>query len=229
MLKLIIEKENINNTNYIKYLNIIKYNTNTLTKLIENLIDISKLESSCFKINLVNEDIVKVVENISLSAASYVNDNGLSITFDTDYEEKIIAFDPDLIERVILNLLSNAIKFTPKGGNILVTINTTDEYIYISVKDTGIGIPENMLDSIFNRFTQVEGQAMNKHGSGIGLALVKSLIELHEGTITVSSKVNEGSTFTFTLPNKRTDNTINNNFETSKSERIDFEFSDIKK
>lgn len=70
---------------------------------------------------------------------------------------------------------------------------------------------------------------MNKHGSGIGLALVKSLIELHEGTITVSSKVNEGSTFTFTLPNKRTDNTINNNFETSKSERIDFEFSDIKK
>ena len=229
MLKLMIEKENINNTNYIKYLNIIKHNTNTLTKLIENLIDISKLESSCFKINLVNEDIVKVVENISLSAASYVNDNGLSITFDTDYEEKIIAFDPDLIERVILNLLSNAIKFTPKGGNILVTINTTDEYIYISVKDTGIGIPENMLDSIFNRFTQVEGQAMNKQGSGIGLALVKSLIELHEGTITVSSKVNEGSTFTFTLPNKRTDNTINNNFETSKSERIDFEFSDIKK
>lgn len=229
MLKLMIEKENINNTNYIKYLNIIKHNTNTLTKLIENLIDISKLETCCFKINLVNEDIVKVVENISLSAASYVNDNGLSITFDTDYEEKIIAFDPDLIERVILNLLSNAIKFTPKGGNILVTINTTDEYIYISVKDTGIGIPENMLDSIFNRFTQVEGQAMNKHGSGIGLALVKSLIELHEGTIAVSSKVNEGSTFTFTLPNKRTDNTINNNFETSKSERIDFEFSDIKK
>ena len=70
---------------------------------------------------------------------------------------------------------------------------------------------------------------MNKHGSGIGFALVKSLIELHEGTIAVSSKVNEGSTFTFTLPNKRTDNTINNNFETSKSERIDFEFSDIKK
>ena len=229
MLKLMIEKKNINNTNYIKYLNIIKHNTNTLTKLIENLIDISKLESCCFKINLVNEDIVKVVENISLSAVSYVKDNGLSLTFDTDCEEKIITFDPDLMERVILNLLSNAIKFTPKGGNILVTISTTNEYIYISVKDNGIGIPENMLDSIFNRFTQVEGQSMNKHGSGIGLALVKSLIELHEGTITVSSKVNEGSTFTFTLPNKRTDNTINNNFETSKSERIDFEFSDIKK
>lgn len=229
MLKLMIEKKNINNTNYIKYLNIIKHNTNTLTKLIENLIDISKLETCCFKINLVNEDIVKVVENISLSAVSYVKDNGLSLTFDTDCEEKIITFDPDLMERVILNLLSNAIKFTPKGGNILVTISTTNEYIYISVKDNGIGIPENMLDSIFNRFTQVEGQSMNKHGSGIGLALVKSLIELHEGTITVSSKVNEGSTFTFTLPNKRTDNTINNNFETSKSERIDFEFSDIKK
>ena len=88
MLKLMIEKENINNTNYIKYLNIIKYNTNTLTKLIENLIDISKLESSCFKINLVNEDIVKVVENISLSAASYVNDNGLSITFDMTMKKK---------------------------------------------------------------------------------------------------------------------------------------------
>ena len=229
MLMLIIEKENINNTNYIKYLNIIKHNTNTLTKLIENLIDISKLESNCFKINLVNEDIVKVVENICLSAASYVNDNGLSITFDTDYEEKIIAFAPDLIERVILNLLSNAIKFTPKGGNILVTINTTDEYIYISVKDTGIGIPKNMLDSIFNRFTQVEGQAMNKHGSGIGLSLVKSLIELHEGTITVESKVNEGSTFTFTLPNRMISTKINNNFETSKSERIDFEFSDIRR
>lgn len=81
-------KKNINNTNYIKYLNIIKHNTNTLTKLIENLIDISKLETCCFKINLVNEDIVKVVENISLSAVSYVKDNGLSLTFDTDCEEK---------------------------------------------------------------------------------------------------------------------------------------------
>lgn len=231
MLNLMVDKDKLPNDNYHKYLNIVKQNTNQLTKLIQNLIDISKLESSCFKIKKVNDDIIKVVEDISLSAASYINDKGLSLIFDTDCEEKIITFDPDLIERIVLNLLSNAIKFTPKGGKILVSINTTKEFVHVSVKDTGIGIPENMQSSIFNRYTQIENKSKNKHGSGIGLALVKFLVELHDGTITVSSKVNEGSTFTFTLPNKTIENLPSSglNLDSERNEKVNFEFSDIKK
>lgn len=104
-------------------------------------------------------------------------------------KKKIIACDPEKIERIILNLLSNAVKFTPCGGCIKVNIEDGSENICIRVKDNGRGIPAEKLDTIFERFVQVDKTFTRDHeGSGIGLSLVRSLVELHGGTISVKSK-----------------------------------------
>ena len=143
----------------------------------------------------------------------------------------IIACDPDNIERIILNLLSNAIKFTKSGGEINVEIKTDDENVFISVIDTGIGIPIEMQEKIFDRFTQVDRATYRENvGTGIGLALVKSIVELHNGNIELKSELNKGSTFTVSLPIvKAKEEKIlepKNAFE-NNVERVSIEFSDI--
>jgi signal transduction histidine kinase len=182
------------------------------------------------KLNLKNYDIVNVVEDIALSVADYVEDKGIELIFDTDVEEKRMAVDVDKIERVILNLLSNAIKFTNGGGQILVNLWDKGESVLIAVKDTGVGIPKDKLDIIFDRFGQVDKTlSRNREGSGIGLSLVKSIVEMHEGDIMVQSKVDEGSEFIIELPvrlapeNETSDNIL---YET-RVEKVSIEFSDI--
>lgn len=215
-----------------KYLNIMKQNCYRLIKLVNNFIDISKIESGYFSLQLQNIDIINVVESIVLSVADYIENKGISIIFDTEMEEKIISCDPNMIERIILNLLSNAIKFTPSGGSIKVNIYDRNDSILISVKDTGIGIPFEKQDAIFKRFIQVDKSLhRNREGSGIGLSLVKSLVELHHGTISLVSAPNEGSEFIIRFSVElSTDNKasiIDNNLNENKAETIKIEFSDI--
>ncbi|GCD10241.1 hypothetical protein Ctaglu_18640 [Clostridium tagluense] len=154
--------------------------------------------------------------------------------FDTETEEKIIACDPDKIERIILNLLSNAIKFTPSKGYIYVNIYDGQDKTIISVKDTGIGIKEDMKNLIFQRFIQVDkSTSRNREGSGIGLSLVKSLVELHNGKIDLITSIGNGSEFIIELPNTqvKTVNTNPENLQESKNnknlELINLELSDI--
>ncbi len=189
-------EENLN-----KYHKVMKQNCYRLLRLVNNLIDLSKFDSGFLKLNLCNKNIVSVVEEITLSVVDYVENRGLSITFDTDVEEKIIAVDEDKIERIILNLLSNSIKFTDKGGSILISISDRGDRIAISVRDTGIGIPKDKLEAIFERFTQVDKTlARNREGSGIGLSLVKALVEMHGGIIKISSIEGKGSEVYMELP-----------------------------
>jgi signal transduction histidine kinase len=151
--------------------------------------------------------------------------------FDTDIEEKTMAFDEEKMERIILNLLSNAIKFTPEGGMIRVSIFDQDEHVIIRIKDTGIGIPLDKLQNIFNRFYQISPvSTRSQEGSGIGLNLVKSLVEMHQGEITVESKLGKGTIFSLKFPC----NTIRNlemhqpmSDKHSRIEKIQLEFSDI--
>lgn len=165
-----------------KYIKIMEQNCYRLLRLVNNLIDITKIDSGYFNIDEVNYNIVSLVEDTTLSIADYIKSKGLSIVFDTDVEEKIIACDPEEIERILLNLLSNAIKFTPRGGNIMVNVEDGNKSISIKVKDTGKGIPKEKLNSIFERFVQVDKSlARENEGSGIGLSLVKALVELHGG------------------------------------------------
>lgn len=217
-----------------KYGRIMQQNCYRLLRLINNLIDITKIDTGYFRVNQMNINMVSLIENITASVADYVEDKGLSLIFDTDTEEKIMACDPEKIERIILNLLSNAVKFTPTGGEIQVIIKSKKSKLYIHVKDTGRGIPKEKQEIIFKRFVQVDKSFSRDHeGSGIGLSLVKDLIALHEGTISVKSKINHGSEFIVMLPCKLTqqEKVVTYTEETSKAniEKINIEFSDIYK
>lgn len=167
-----------------------------------------------------------------MSVVDYVENRSISLIFDTEIEEKVIACDPDKIERVMLNLLSNAIKFTGEDGQISVKIYIKDNNVCISVKDTGIGISEEMKTIIFDRFIQVDKSiSRNREGSGIGLSLVKSLVELHKGSIAINSVIGQGSEFIVSLPDILIENDCEENYfnslEDQRVERINIEFSDI--
>ena len=168
----------------IKYIESIKQNSYRLSKLINNIVDTSKIEAGFFELNLSNNNIVEVVEDVVMSVTNFTEIKGLNIIFDTDIEDKVIACDPVKIERIVLNLISNAIKFSNKGEEILVDIKDKNEFVEISVKDNGVGIEKRHLDMIFDRFKQVDKSlSRNAEGTGIGLSLVKSIVELHGGNI----------------------------------------------
>jgi PAS domain S-box-containing protein len=184
-----------------RYVKMMKQNCYRLLRLIENLIDITKFENGYVNINKSNYDIVSLVENVVLSVAGYIENRDLSIIFDTDIEEKVIALDAEKMERIILNLLSNAVKFTSSGGNITVKVHENNNYIFIQIKDTGKGISKDKVNSIFERFVQVGKPSTRNHeGSGIGLSIVKSLVEQHGGDISVESKEGIGTEFIIKIP-----------------------------
>ena len=215
-----------------KYINSIKQNSYRLLRLINNLIDITKIDSGFYKLNLENHDIVSIVEDITISVAQYVENKGINLIFDTEIEEKVIACDPDKIERIMLNLLSNAIKYTNINGKIKVDMKLGKDDILVYVRDNGIGIPEDKIKGIFDRFIQVDNELTRRNqGNGIGLSLVKSLVELHEGKINASSKLGEGTEIIFTLPISKVDKSKNikmaSSVLNSKVEKCDIEFSDI--
>ena len=218
-----------------KYLKVMNQNALRLLRLINNLIDTTKIDGGYLSLNLLNNNIVYIAEEITLSAADYIKAQGITLIFDTEVEEKYMAFDIDKLERIILNVLSNAIKFTEKGGTIFVNLYDLGDKIQLSIKDTGIGIPEDKLQKIFERFAQVDKSLSRRsEGSGIGLALVKSLVEMQGGTIYAKSKLGEGSEFIIELPvtlvEESSDLNLYSSYESSRSkyvERIQIEFSDI--
>jgi len=214
----------------VKYIDSIKQNSYRLSKLINNIVDLSKIESGFFKLNLSNNNIVVVVEEIVMSVTNFSNSKGLNIIFDTDTEEKIIACDTERVERVVLNLISNSIKFTDEGGQIIVAVKDKIEFVEISVKDNGIGIKEKHLDMIFDRFKQVDKSlSRNSEGTGIGLSLVKSIVELHGGSICVESEFGKGSKFTVRLPSKMVlrENMIYSSKVESENQNVQVELSDV--
>lgn len=214
-----------------KYLEVMRQNCYRLMRLINNLLDVTRADSGFLKLNAQNYNIISVVEDITLSVASYVEDKGISLIFDTNVEEKVMAFDPYKIERIILNLLSNAIKFTNPKGVIYVNIIDMESSVTISVRDTGVGIPEDKLQVIFERFGQVDKTlSRNREGSGIGLSLVKSFVEMHGGKIHAKSKLGVGSEFIIELPAVVLEENEDESFtHETNTERINIEFSDIYK
>lgn len=183
----------------------IKRNVFRQLRLVNNLLDITKLNSKQFKVNLKNVDIVILTKRITESIDIYAGQKEINLGFKTNVNSINTAIDDEKYERIILNLLSNAIKFTLEGGNITVEVkkNKKDKTVSIAVIDTGVGIPKEKHDMIFQRFGQVDNNLSRQaEGSGIGLALVKMLVEILEGNIKVDSELGIGSTFTITLPIK---------------------------
>ena len=216
---------------YDKYEKTLKQNCFRMLRLVNNLIDITKIDSGFIKMDFINYDIIKLTEDITISVIPYVESKNIDIIFDTDCEELEIKCDPDKIERIILNLLSNAIKFTEPGGKIEVSIFTDENWVDIRVKDTGIGIPSHMKEFIFERFIQNDKSLnRNKEGSGIGLSLVKSLVELHGGKVFLRESNESGSEFSVLLPNVKLENDIEENGNLdykTEVEKISIEFADI--
>lgn len=216
-----------------KHLNGMKQNCLRQLRLVNNIIDTTKLDADYLNLDFRVHDFVKIIANIASSLQTYVASKDIKITFVTDVEEKFILCDADAIERIAMNLMSNAIKFTKPGGEIVISIRCSAYSVTLSVRDNGVGIPEDRLDLIFDRYKQVKETAKAEHqGSGIGLSLTKGLVQLHEGTIFARSRLGEGSEFVVDLPLK----VVSDQMTKGKSglsreddllRAIDIEFSDL--
>ncbi|MFM6925641.1 MAG: ATP-binding protein [Ferruginibacter sp.] len=186
-------------------------NGQSLLNLVNEMLDLSKLETGKMTLQLVNGDIINFLRYIVESFHSLAESEKKQLHFLAGMDSLYVAYDPEKVRQIIANLLSNALKFTPAKGNIYITISETSQLnetgrstLIIQVKDTGIGIPEEQLEHIFERFYQLDNSHTRKtEGTGIGLALTKELVKLMDGEITVKSPPtgsNRGTEFTVQLP-----------------------------
>jgi signal transduction histidine kinase len=184
-----------------RYNKVIKQNCFRLLRIINNLIDVTKIDASFFKPNMKYMNIISAIEECTLSVVPFIESKSMSLVFDTEVEEKYMFFDPDLIERIVLNLLANSVKYGVYEGTIYVNIQDCEDYLNIYFKDNGIGIPKDKVDLLFNRFMRIDKSfSRNTEGSGIGLYLVKRFVEMHGGYISVKSETGEGVEFCISLP-----------------------------
>lgn len=214
-----------------KYLSSIKNNGFRLLRLVNNLIDVTKIDVNTFQLHKVNFDIIKLVKSVVESTRDYLESKNRIFRFESDLDSQIIACDPFNVERVILNLISNAVKFTAEGDEILLKIKKNVSEVVISVRDTGIGIKKENQKIIFEQFRQVD-QRFNKkrEGSGIGLSLVKSIVEMHGGQIILDSIYGMYSKFSVHLPLTTIDQeTVETESYSADSllNKVELEFSDI--
>ena len=211
-----------------KYSAMMRQNSLRLIRLVNNILDITKIESDLFSIELVNADIVNTVRNITTSILDYADTKGIKISITSNTSEKLMAFDQDKIERILLNLISNALKFTPVGGKIVVKLIDMNDKVIITVRDNGIGMSKEELKDVFNKYRNMKKNYKENEGTGLGLSLVKKLVEKHEGRIWVESKKGRGTKFSIELPVRiveRTEKEKNNSY--NLVEKINIEFSDI--
>lgn len=233
LIELYINKEidNIVKENISKNIDIIKQNCFRFTKLINNIVDLSSMESGFYSLNFRNINIIEIVEDIVDSVSGYAEGKGLNIIFDTEMEVKVMAVDVDKMERIMLNLISNAVKFSPKDGTIYIHIKDKGDYVDIIVSDCGAGIDQKNLNTIFDKYHKVDNTLYrNAEGSGIGLTLVKIMVELLGGKISVESEIGKGALFTVSLPVNVLDESKGINALNSLDNTIDninIEFSDV--
>ena len=192
-----------------KQLKVMKRNASRLLDLVNQLLDLSKLESGKLKLNVSNSDIIAVIKGVSMSFQSIAEQKSIEIKLDVAPKQLHVNYDRPKIETVLTNLLSNAFKFAPEDSTITIQVFNTStnsglqqkEFVHISVSDSGPGISKEDAGQIFDRFYQsVNNQLMQQEGSGIGLALTKELVELHGGSISVSSELGKGTKVTVKLP-----------------------------
>ena len=186
-----------------KYLKVVKRNALRLQDLVDQLLDLSKLDSGKMTLKVSEGKIISFIRAIVFSFESLAERK--HINFNTSFPPEInnAFFDQDSLEKILVNLLSNAFKFTPEHGTIKIHVEKSERDIKIQVSDSGKGVTANEVSQIFNRFYQSEGT--EEKGTGIGLALVKELVELYNGQISVDSILGEETTFKLSLPYKRSD------------------------
>ena len=183
----------------------IKQNSANLLNLVNQILDLRKLEAKELKLNLVQGDVVKYLHYLTQSYDPYAQSKGLQLHFLPDSEKLVMDYDPEKLLRIVSNLLSNAVKYTTDNGHVYFHVNQSTEngqaFLQLRVEDTGTGITADQLPHIFDRFYQVDNSTTRKgEGTGIGLALTKELVKLMNGNIDVKSTLGKGTTFTVSLP-----------------------------
>lgn len=189
---------------HLKYLRIINDRCNFSLDLIDNFLNVSKIESGVFDLKLSEQDYVSFIKNNIVQEKIMAEKKSQEIIINCSVDEAFMTFDVNKIQQVISNLVSNSIKYSMPGTKIFIDIELKDNEIITKVTDQGQGIPENELSEIFKPFktTSVKSTA-NEKSTGLGLAIVKKIIEAHNGKIEVYSKVGEGTSFKYFLPVKR--------------------------
>ena len=170
-----------------------------ISKLVSDLENLARFEADNLILKKEEFDLVRLVSKIEKSFESDISRRNIHVT--QDISARRLTADEDKIEQILVNLISNALKYTPEGGSIAIRTVETPTAIVISIKDSGIGISSEDLPYIFERFYRADkSRSRATGGSGIGLAIVKFLVEAHGGIVTVESKPGEGSEFTVTIP-----------------------------
>lgn len=176
----------------------IQNNSVRLLQMVTGLLDFAKLEAGKVLVEPQSTNMDSLTQAIISDFQPAASQNGIELTEDLNCPNTVL-IDRFVFERILFNLLANAIKFTPRGGRINVGLQLEDEHIVLAVSDTGVGIPEEEIESLFDKFHQLEGTSTRFTGTGLGLAMVKEFALLLDGSVTVESKVGEGSTFTVKL------------------------------
>jgi two-component system phosphate regulon sensor histidine kinase PhoR len=184
-----------------QFMQILRDEADRLSHLTQDLLELSRLESGSVRFDKKEVEIGSLVAAVVEKMMNHVKQSGLSIEYEPDGEGHFAWVDAMRIQQVLINLIENAVKYTPPGGKIFVNVVEKDRYVVITVRDTGIGIPEQDCERIFERFYRVDKARSRKSGgTGLGLSISKHIVEAHGGYITVHSEVDKGSTFAVHLP-----------------------------
>jgi signal transduction histidine kinase/ligand-binding sensor domain-containing protein/DNA-binding response OmpR family regulator len=198
-------KSGQDNRYFFENINLIEKNSRKLQELIDQLLELSQIEKAAIPLKAKQENLISILKGLVSSFKSLADQKNISLKFESESESICVWIDRDNLEKIIDNLLSNALKFTPSGGEVIVGVNETqtkgNRSCEIKITDSGIGIPEDKLEKIFDRFFQVDDSTQRNYGgSGIGLALVKELVDLHKWSISVQSEPEKGTEFKLTIP-----------------------------
>lgn len=208
---------------YNEHLDLIEHSSRNMLYLVNQLLELRKLEIGKTKVNFIQDDIIAYLKYLSSAFQTYAKTNDISVHFVSITNELLMDYDPDKLLMILSNLLSNAIKYSKPDSDVYLQVDEIDNQLQIRVVDSGRGIPEQELPHIFDRFYKVEYHGKdNVDGVGIGLAVTKELTELLGGQITVTSQIKKGTIFTLTLP-------IHNDAPITKTEEREITYSNAEK
>ena len=174
--------------------------TDRMLNLITELLDVARIEAG-YDLNQSSVNICNLLRQMTQEHMATANEKQIALTCQCDHSDLTLNIDETLVSRALQNLISNAVKYTPNDGQVTVTAHTTDHKVELKVIDTGLGIPEDALPQLFDKFYRVStDRHLKESGTGLGLNIVQTIVEQHGGTIQVESKLGEGSTFTIALP-----------------------------
>jgi PAS domain S-box-containing protein len=183
-----------------EFTEIILRESKKLAGLVNNVLDVTKIESGGIQLDRSKFNIIDILNDVIEKFKPLINEHRLSLSSDIPVDEVVLNGDKEKLKQVFEGLLNNAIKFTDSGGRIFVSVRSLFKEIEIIISDTGIGIPENDIPNIFQKFYRVSRPGKEIAGTGLGLVFVKQIVDLHKGLITVNSEVNMGTSFVIKLP-----------------------------